>query len=210
MATNAFDETIHDFCKSKHETLFQFTDQATIQKHVTDLRERLRKEAISKFSAPLAGRITDFVPFLTFSATEQAAIVHKCLTELRKDLAKPVVISEDETRQRSVGNIDLQVPKDYSICRIIAEKEYLESLGARSLINGVNRMIESVIIDHYLEIHDEIKEDQDITTYRLEVNVDGGIEVCYIPPSTTMNDGTGQKQEKEILEESRADSGSEF
>lgn len=185
LATNAFDDTIHDFCKSKQEALFQSTDQDAIQRHVSGLCKSLRDESISKFGAPLTGRITEFVPFLTFSAAEQAAVAHKYLTELGKELAKPVVISEDETRQRFVGDIDLQVPKDYSVCRIIAEEEYLEQLGARSVINGVNRLIESEIVDHYLEMNDEIKEYQGITTYRVELNVDGGIEVCYVPPITT-------------------------
>ncbi|ROV93474.1 hypothetical protein VSDG_06732 [Cytospora chrysosperma] len=201
LATNAFDDTIHEFCKSKQVALFQSTDQAVIEKHVRGLCKALRTEAISKFGAPLTGRITEFVPFLTFSDAEQIAVVHKYLADLGTELAKPVIVSEDETRRRLVGLIDLQVLKDYSVCRAIANEAYLEQLGARSVIDGVRRLIESEVIDHYLEIHDEIKEDQGEVTYRVELNVDGGIEVCYVPPSATREDAPTQQGDEGILEE---------
>lgn len=126
------------------------------------------------------GRITEFVPFLTFSQVEQAAVAHKYLTEVGKELAKPVAVTREEEKQRFVGDIDLHVPKDYSVCRIIAQDEYVEQLGARSVINGVNRMIEGEVIDHYLEMEDEIKEGQGVATYRVQPNVDDDIEVCHV------------------------------
>lgn len=118
-------------------------------------------------------------------------MAHKYLTELGKELARPVVVSRDEKKQRFVGDIDLQVPKDYSVCRIIAHDEYVEQLGARSVINGVNRMIEGEVIDHYLEMEDEIREDQGTTTYRVQANLDDDIEVCYVRPSVLGADGAG-------------------
>ncbi|KUI61232.1 Chaperone protein ClpB [Cytospora mali] len=207
LATNAFDTTIHDFCKSKYDALFRSTDQTAIQKIVRGLCKTLRTEAISKFGAPLTGRITEFVPFLTFSDAEQAAVTHKYLTEVGKELAKPIVISEEETRQRFVGNIDLQVPKDYSICRIIAKEEYLEQLGARSVINGVRRMIEGEVLDHYLELEGEIREDQGVTTYRVTPNQEDGVEVCYVRPSTTMADRVASQNEETIIEDLEPGSG---
>lgn len=180
MATNAFDDTIHEFCKNNEAALFQSESPAASEKLVNGLCKTLRTESISKFGAPLTGRITEFVPFLTFSQIEQAAVAHKYLTELGKELAKPVVISHEEEKQRFVGDVDLQVPKDYTVCRIIAHDEYVEQLGARSVINGVNRMIEGEVIDHYLEMEDEIREGQGITTYRVQPNVDDDIEVCYV------------------------------
>ncbi|KAK2608062.1 hypothetical protein N8I77_006697 [Diaporthe amygdali] len=180
LATNAFDDTIHEFCKNNQASLFQSTGQAASEKLVKGLCKTLRTESISTFGAPLTGRITEFVPFLTFSEAEQAAVAHKYLTELGKELSKPVVITREEEKQRFVGDIDLQVPKDYSVCRVIAQDEYVEQLGARSVINGVSRMIEGEVIDHYLEMDDEIKEGQGITTYRVQSNVDDDIEVCYV------------------------------
>lgn len=185
LATNAFDETIHDFCKTNQEPLFRSTDLTASQKLVKGLCKTLRTDAISAFGSPLTGRISEFVPFLTFSDAEQAAVAHKYLTELGKYLAKPVVISPDEKSQHFVGDIDLQVPNDYSVCRIIAKEEYLEQLGARSVINGVRRLVEAEVVDHYLELHGEIKEGQSITRYRVGLNVDGGIEVCHVRQSTT-------------------------
>lgn len=183
LATNAFDDTIHEFCKDNHTALFQSAGQIGSEKLVKGLCKTLRTESISTFGAPLTGRITEFVPFLTFSEAEQAAVAHKYLTEIGKELAKPVVVSREEEKQRFVGDIDLQVPNDYSVCRIIAKEEYIDQLGARSVINGVNRMIEGEVIDHYLEMEDEIKDGQGITTYRVQSNVDDDIEVCYVRPS---------------------------
>ncbi|KAI7773406.1 hypothetical protein LA080_011061 [Diaporthe eres] len=176
LATNAFDDTIHEFCKNNEAALFQSEGPAASEKLVKGLCKTLRTESISQFGAPLTGRITEFVPFLTFSHTEQAAVAHKYLTELGKELAKPVVISREEEKQRFIGDIDLQVPKDYTVCRIIAHDEYVEQLGARSVINGVNRMIEGEVIDHYLEMEDEIREGQGLTTYRVQANLDDDIE----------------------------------
>lgn len=209
LATNAFDDTIHAFCKVKQEALFQLKDQTAVQKHVRSLCRMFRTEAISRFGAPLTGRITEFVPFLTFSDAEQVAVVHKYLADLGKEMARPIIISEDEARQRLVCRINLQVLKDYSLCRAIAKEAYLEQLGARSVIDGVRRVIESEVIDYYLEINDGIKEDQDEVTYRVELNVDGGIEVYYVPSSTTRRDGATQQGVEDILEESGTYSGSE-
>lgn len=191
LATNAFDDTIHEFCKNNEAALFSSDGPAASEKLIKGLTKTLRTEAISKFGAPLTGRITEFVPFLTFSQTEQAAVAHKYLTELGKELAKPVMISPEEDKQRFVGDIDLQVPKDYTVCRIIAHDEYVEQLGARSVINGVNRMIEGEVIDHYLEMEDEIREGQGITTYRVQANLDDDIEVCYVRRSALGTDGAG-------------------
>lgn len=180
LATNAFDDTIHEFCKNNEAALFHSDGAAASEKLVKGLCKTLRRESISTFGAPLTGRITEFVPFLTFSHIEQAAVAHKYLTEVGKELAKPVVVSREEEKQRFVGDIDLQIPKDYTVCRIIAHDEYIEQLGARSVINGVNRMIEGEVIDHYLEVEDEIREGQGITAYRVQANLDDGIEVCYV------------------------------
>ncbi|POS77932.1 hypothetical protein DHEL01_v203673 [Diaporthe helianthi] len=180
LATNAFDDTILKFCEENKTALFESDNLATAEKLVKGLCKTLRTESISQFGAPLTGRITEFVPFLTFSKIEQAAVVHKYLTEVGRDLANPVVVTREEEKQRFLGDIDLQVRKDYSACRIIARDEYVEQLGARSVINGVNRMIEGEVIDHYLNMEDEIREGQGIATYRVQPNVDDEIEVCYV------------------------------
>lgn len=139
LATNAFDETIHQFCKTHQEIIFNLEKQEENQKLLKGLCNTLRKESIGKFGAPLTGRITDFIPFLTFSEVEQAAVAHKCMAEVGKELAKPVVITPGRENQRFIGDIHLQAVQDYSICRVIAKEEYVEQLGARSLIEGVKR-----------------------------------------------------------------------
>ncbi|KAI3395837.1 hypothetical protein diail_850 [Diaporthe ilicicola] len=190
LATNAFDDTIHEFCKDNQAALFQSTGSTAPGQLVEGLCKTLRRESISTFGAPLTGRITEFVPFLTFSEAEQAAVAHKYLTEVGKDLSRPVVVTHEEGKQRLVGDIDLQVPNDYSVCRIIAQQEYVDQLGARSVISGVYRMIEGKVIDDYLEMDDEIKEGQGITTYRVQSNVDGDIEVSYVRPAPLEANGS--------------------
>ncbi|CAN8105255.1 unnamed protein product [Discula destructiva] len=179
LATNAFDDTIHDFCKSNETVLCHDGDPIKAQDRAKKLCKTLREESIGEFGAPLTGRITDFVPFLTFSKGEQACVAHKHLTEVGKEMAKSLVVSRDMTTQRFIGDIDMQVPRDYSICQIIAQEEYLEQLGARSVINGVHRLIEDPILDHFLGIESAITEGQGTTTYRVEANRDHDIEICY-------------------------------
>jgi ATP-dependent Clp protease ATP-binding subunit ClpA len=190
LATNAFDDTIHQFCKDNEAALFHSDGPSAAEKLVRGLCKTLRTKSISTFGAPLTGRITEFVPFLTFSQIEQTAVAHKYLAEVGRELASPVVVTREEGKQRFVGDIELQVPKDYSVCRIIAQDEYVEQLGARSVINGVNRMIEGEVIDHYLEMDDEIREGQAITTYRVQPNMDDDIEVCYVPGGAPHGGGT--------------------
>lgn len=180
LATNTFDSTIHQTCKEHKALLFCDANISAKQKVLKDLCKELRNESIGKFGAPLTGRITDFIPFVTFSAGEQAVVAHRNLALLGQELAKPIVISDDEDKQRFVGDIDLQVSKDYSVCRIIAKDGYVEQLGARSLISGVKRLVEGEVLDLYLDKDAELKEGQDIATYRVEVNEDDEIEVCHV------------------------------
>lgn len=187
LATNTFDDTIHEFCKVHQKLLFGSDDLLAKQKVVKSLCKKIRLESIEKFGAPLTGRITDFIPFLTFSSGEQAVVAHKYLALLGQESAKPVVISHDECKQRFVGDIDLQVCHDYSVCRIIAREGYIEQLGARSLIHGVKRLVEDEVLDHYLDANAELKEGQSIATYRVDVNEDDEIEVDYVQQKTWTN-----------------------
>lgn len=129
---------------------------------------------------PLTGRINDFIPFLTFSPGEQAVVAHKYLTEFGQEIAKPVSLSDDEKKDRLVGDIDLRVPKDYSLCRAIAGGYYDQQLGARSVIEGVDRMVKSEVLDHYIwETSAPVKDGQGRVEYRAEVNADDEVEVCH-------------------------------
>lgn len=180
LATNAFDDTIQKFCKTHQAVLYGANDSSAKKEVVKSLCKSIRLESIEKFGAPLTGRITDFIPFLTFSSGEQAVVAHKYLALLGQELTKPVVTSHDEGKQRFVGDIDLQVSSDYSVCRLIAAEGYVAQLGARSLIDGVRRLVEDEVLDHYLNAEAEIKEGQSIATYCVDVNEDKEIEVGYV------------------------------
>lgn len=53
LATNAFDDTIHEFCKDNEAALFQSDNPAASEKLVKGLCKTLRTESISQFGAPL-------------------------------------------------------------------------------------------------------------------------------------------------------------
>lgn len=130
---------------------------------------------------PLTGRITEFIPFLTFSPGEQAVVAHKYLTEFGQEIAQPVSLSDDEKRDRLVGDIDLRVSRDYSLCRVIARDYYDQQLGARSVIEGVERMVRSEVLDHYIwETDEPVRDGQGRAEYRAEVNADDEVEVCRV------------------------------
>lgn len=181
LATNTFDKTIHEFCDANPGFLSDSKGTSTSNPLAKRLCKTLRVESIAEFGAPLTGRITEFVPFLTFSAVEQAVVAYRNLREAGMQLPMPVVTSSEGPQQRLVGNIDLRVARDYSTCRIIAETEYVQQLGARSLFKGVKRLVESEVLEHYLSVDDEIVQGQDVATYRVESTEDDDIQVYYDP-----------------------------
>lgn len=104
-----------------------------------------------------------------------------------QEFAKPVVLSRDERKQRFVGDIDLQVSNDYSVCSTIAKEGYIKQLGAQSLIYGVKRLVEDEVLDYYLNVKAELIEGQSIATYRVDVNKDDEIEAGYIQKKPSKN-----------------------
>ncbi|RYP77670.1 hypothetical protein DL771_001038 [Monosporascus sp. 5C6A] len=82
LATNKLDDSIHSFCGTHRQVLFESEDEEAQDKLVGKLCRQLRKEFIGHFGAPLGGRITEILPFLVFAPQEAAVIVHKVLMDL--------------------------------------------------------------------------------------------------------------------------------
>ena len=129
---------------------------------------------MSLSQAPLTGRITDFIPFLTFSPIEQAAVADKYLADCGLELAKAIDLCEDPSRYRPVGNVDLVVKRGYSVCKALADQGYVQELGARSIINTVNREVKGPLVGHFLAARDEIREDQPAGKSVVGVDADSG------------------------------------
>ncbi|KAK4197306.1 P-loop containing nucleoside triphosphate hydrolase protein [Triangularia verruculosa] len=184
LATNAFDDTILSFCKTHYKELFTNTvglnrraaQQA--RKLGKKLSAMIKKEAIGHFGAPLTGRITSVIPFLIFSPTEQAAVACKEMDRFGRKLARPIKLCDDLKLYRPVGNIKLEIPFSYSVCKALALQGYDEQLGARSIINTVDSDVALPLVTQYLAARDDVSEDEPETCFTATVDADlGMIEV---------------------------------
>lgn len=131
--------------------------------------------------APVTGRISDFIPFLPFSAGEQAVITHKCLLELAQDLRLPICL----IKERLIGNIRLLVRRDGTVCSTLAKSHYHEELGARSLMSGAEK-VKRIVLDVYLDDDEEITERDDLRDFVIDVD-DGDIVGKVLTDSGTKN-----------------------
>ncbi|KAI0128120.1 P-loop containing nucleoside triphosphate hydrolase protein [Hypoxylon sp. NC0597] len=185
LSTSKFDDTISDFCienSNIHDSDLR-SEQYALRRQ---LHRRIRNECIASFGAPLTSRITEIIPFLTFNTEEQALIADKYIMELESLIAGPVVKSEDPDEDRLIGNVQLQITNDASVCSTIANEHYLPEFGASSIAHGVDATITNQLISRYLEDGDDFSEDQAESKYRVGTNEDNEVEVL---PDLT-NDGT--------------------
>jgi hypothetical protein len=103
------------------------------------------------------------IPFLPFSPEEQAAIAHKYILELAKDVRIPPKLPYN-----MVGSITLRAPRDVTVCTKLAEG-YDVDIGAPSLQSTVADKVRKVLVLRYLEENEVVKEDQQLEEYLIEV-----------------------------------------
>lgn len=128
--------------------------------------------------APLTGRITDFIPFLPFSPIEQAAVADKCIAELGRTLADSIDSRKETASFRPVGNVDLQVKHAYSVNKALAEQGYVKELGARSIMNTIDRDIKMPLVGSYLASREGVHENQPTGSFVVGVDAElGDVEV---------------------------------
>jgi ATP-dependent Clp protease ATP-binding subunit ClpA len=114
------------------------------------------------------------LPFLPFSAGEQAVVAHKYVIELQNKVRRSVVMSGDH---RLVGHVILHVKQSGAICKAIAAEGYDADQGARSLKSAVETRIEDQLVHKYLEEDREISEDQPLVEYAVDISRAGQISV---------------------------------
>lgn len=131
--------------------------------------------------APITGRISDFLPFLTFSVGEQSVIIHKALLELGRKVQQAVNLSGGP-EEKLLGNVRLRIRRDASVCRALAESEYHSDLGARSLIAAAEK-IKRLLVEEYLKVDDEITEGSGMSEFIIDVN-GGEVVVNMVLPKT--------------------------
>lgn len=142
-------------------------DQQT-QAPFKSLQRFLEKDAISKFGAPITGRLSAIVPFLPFSKEEQAVVAYKFMRELWNEVRKPInTASKDFAR-----HLFLHFADDGQIAKYLADQYYNPALGARSLENAVGREIKDTLAQEFLEeearIADEMNEGR-LLNYEIRV-----------------------------------------
>ncbi|KAK5139670.1 hypothetical protein LTR32_007296 [Rachicladosporium monterosium] len=127
----------------------------------------------------VAGRISEFVPFLTFTIGEQSVIVHKALLEFGRKVRQPVILV-DGPNERLLGNMKLRIRRNVSVCRALAESEYHPDLGARSLLVAAEK-VKRMLVDEYLNIDEEITEEGGVCECLLD-EVGGEVTVNMVTP----------------------------
>ncbi|KAK7745128.1 hypothetical protein SLS62_009927 [Diatrype stigma] len=181
LATNQFDDSIHTFCGTNRHELFVSEDEQAQDKVVATLCRELRTEFSGHFGAPLGGRITEILPFLIFARPEAAVIVHKVLMDLESTVRKRVRLTLNKEDDVYVGNISIRIQNDARVCSLIAEYEYDKKTGARSIAQAVERTIQDPLIGQYLQIPENLDENQPTAYFTIYVNVDKVVEVRLKP-----------------------------
>ena len=97
-------------------------------------------------------------------------VVHKCLLELGYAVKGPVNLSLGP-REKLLGDVRVQIRRDASVCRILAQAEYHPDLGARSLINAVDT-IKGLLVEAFLEMNERIVESTKTSTFIVDVQGD--------------------------------------
>jgi hypothetical protein len=118
---------------------------------------------------PIAGRISTVVPFLPFTAEEQAVIAHKYVLELAKNVRPPPALPA-----RLVGSIMLRVPRDASVCMSLAEG-YDVDTGAPSLQSTIASRVRKELVLRYLEENEEAHDNQRTEEYLIDMDANGQI-----------------------------------
>ncbi|KAH6876437.1 P-loop containing nucleoside triphosphate hydrolase protein [Thelonectria olida] len=167
LATNALDDTILEFYE-QNEPKFD-GDEAEKDQAVKQLLKELQGAFLNWFDAPVTGRVSGFVPFLPFSAGEQAVITHRELLKLDEQLRGPINLLREEL----IGNIILKFEREATLCELLAKDYYCKELGARSLIQGVKK-VRNIIVKAYLEEEEEIQENDMLQEFIITVQ-DGEI-----------------------------------
>ncbi len=161
---------------------------------LSSLDSMLKKEFTAAMGAPLTGRFTLIVPFFPFSASEQAAVVHKFILDFVDAMRLPV----DLLSNRLIGHIHLDLgAQDGKIASWLAEKGYEEALGARSLQRVVQQLIHSRLADRYVEGDEEITEEVNeggLQGYAVKLKVEGEVEKLVVERTGTAKKG----MEKEV------------
>ena len=98
-----------------------------------------------------------------------------------------------------LGNVYLRVRHDASVCSVLAEEGYDED----SLINTVKHIVEEVLVEAYLEVDGEIKEDQEMMEFVVSV-VKGEVSVTPVRKAIKTRESDVDDDETTIIRRRKA------
>jgi len=116
--------------------------------------------------------------------------------ELAHRVRKTITMTPGPDEQL-LGNVYLRVRRDASVCRVLAQEGYDEDLGARSLITAVKAVIEETLVESYLEVDEEITEEQGVTQYVVDIRR-GEVTVTMVPKDVDL--GMGSTEEDSLAD----------
>ncbi|KAI1300952.1 P-loop containing nucleoside triphosphate hydrolase protein [Xylaria venustula] len=177
LATNRFDDNIHKFYEINRCDLAKSQNDQKKVALTRQLVNDLKKECISYFGAPLAGRVSEIMPFLPFTPDEQAVIAYKAIMDLEAKLRQPVAVSQSGQIDNLVGNIRLSVDDDVRVSFAAANDSYMPQLGARSILRDVTDAIRLPLVSQYLKSEEDINDNQAEAQFKVVLNADNEIEV---------------------------------
>lgn len=154
MATNLGEEQIKKFWD---ENLQNVPEERHLYASLKALHGQLKHVFIQEFGAPVTGRVSSVVPFLPFTANEQAVVAYTFVRKLRNEVRKKI----DIKAERFLRHIHLNLLDDGQIVRHLVAEGYVMELGARSLEGEVARQVEQKLSTEFLKGRERIEDEVD-------------------------------------------------
>ncbi|KAE9987581.1 hypothetical protein EG328_002222 [Venturia inaequalis] len=167
LATNALDPVIMKF-HDEHASVMSNEnekDEPVRTQLVSSLSQQLRSAFTSSLKSPLTCHISQFIPFLPFTAGEQAVCFEKILLELKRRIHEPVNLGD----KRLCGDVVLHIHSGPAICKHLADLWYDRNTGINSLMTAVNTEIRNLIGSKYLDEFGTIRDGQPQVVYHLDL-----------------------------------------
>ncbi|KAF2106703.1 P-loop containing nucleoside triphosphate hydrolase protein [Lophiotrema nucula] len=153
LATNSGHDTISRYYNNCIEKLSEEKrDKIDLRK----LQAELKQLYHNRFGAPLTGRVNNIVPFLPFTSSECAVIIHKFILNFGSEIRQPIDLQSKPPKH--VGHCALHIVDDGKVCAAMTEQFYHKDLGGRSLSDAA-KDIKQKVYDEYVAEEDEVTED---------------------------------------------------
>jgi hypothetical protein len=152
IASNLGTDTINE---AYNKDIKELDDKAREKVDLSAIQAKLREVFFASWGEPFTGRIDLIVPFLPFSHAEQAVVLHKFMLDFQDHVRNNIDLREDV--RRYIGRINLDIVEDGDFCSKMADRYYIASGGARSLLPVVD-MVEDRLVRDYTDTDELVEE----------------------------------------------------